>query len=242
MIWFDILSPGRSGSTVLSGCLASHPLIRSSDEGGIVSKWYRGELEKGPLNAVISSGIGPGRRGLGFDRERIVHSDRPLVIGDKSDWISVNEYRKRGAPVTLLTDFAVAHGYDLKLIVSVRDPFANIATKIISPKYERTYPDERQRWKQLTRAYRRIYRSIEEMVAGTDYRVISNEKFIAAPRETLISLADWFGLPADADWLKYCESKVFKVPRTPVEIEWPPDRREAMVQFINECSLFEGYR
>lgn len=242
MIWFDILSPGRSGSTVLSGCLASHPLIRSSDEGGIIAKWHRGELEVSPLEAVTTSGIGPGRKGLGFDRDRIVRTKTPLVIGDKSDWSAVNEHRKRGAPVTLLKDFATAFGYDLKIIVSVRDPFANVTTKIISPKYVRAYPDERQRWKQMTRTYRRIYRSIEEMVAGTDYVVISNEKFIAAPRGTLIELAAWLNLPADAEWLKYCESKVFKVVRAPADIEWPPDRRDAMVQFINECELLKEYR
>jgi hypothetical protein len=245
MIWVTFVGEGRSGHTIISAILGSHPNGFIGEERKSISRWYRNSWSKDQiLNDVLTSGMGKERKTKGFDEQKVLSYRDPLLfVGDKCGWDAVNEYAKRGAPKDILHRFGQYMDMPVKVIVSLRNPLDNVGAWYISPKYKRIYVDDTFRMKKLTRRYRTFHRAAVDIIEGTDYFLWHNELAILDPIGTIHRLSDWLGLPIDEQWAQYCAARIFKTPNTHKElVDWPKHRVEQMKSFINECSLLEYYR
>jgi len=214
--WLEMISIGRTGSTILSAIIGSHPNVRFAEEQQYSSKWLReGWTREQILEALTASGVGKARRLLGFPDSSILTYNEPLkLIGDKSDWGMVNAHMKRGAPADILSQFSAVMGMPVKALVSIRNPFETLATRINSEKYTRKWADLDLRTRKLCQHYRKFHNAASEIVEGQDYRIVPLERLIADPSEVLNELTDWLDLPTDQAWKAECLARLFKKPRT----------------------------
>lgn len=245
MQWITFVGEGRSGHTIISAILGSHPHGRIAEEQKLISRWYRAGWPKDQIfNTVLSSGMGKERKTKGFDEQMVLSHKEPLLyVGDKCGWDAVNEYMKRGAPQDILAQFGTFMQMDIKVIVSLRNPFDNISSWVSSPKYQRIYPDKDYLWKKMAKRYRRFHRHAEEIMKGQDCFIWHNEEAILHPVETIRRLSDWLELPRNEKWVEYCASRMFKKPNDRRnQIEWPDKYVQQTLDFIQESSLMEYYR
>lgn len=246
MIWLTFVGEGRSGHTIVSAILGSHPHGFIGEERKSISRWYRDGWSKDQIvNDVLTSGMGKERKTKGFDEKKVLSYSEPLLfMGDKCGWDATNEYTKRGAPKDIFNQFGQFMGMPVKVIVTVRNPFDNISAWCMSPKYQRLYPDENFLWKRMTRRYRRFHRAAQELIeeAG-DYFVWYNEAAIQDPVGTIQTLSDWLELSADNEWVQDCSSKLFTKPnQRSNQIEWPEKYKKQTFNFIQESPLMRYYR
>tara|TARA_R110000751_G_scaffold5489_3_gene24997 strand:+ start:2443 stop:3195 length:753 start_codon:yes stop_codon:yes gene_type:complete len=243
--WLTFVGEGRSGHTILSAILGSHPNARISEEQKYISKWNQGsdEWSRGrTLHHLMNSGLGGERARLGL-KGILEHEEPLLLVGDKCGWDAVNEIRKRGAPSNLISQFGDHMGLPVKTIVSLRNPLDNIANWVLSPKYARMYPDEEQRATIMIRRYRRFHNAAVDVLEGQDTFFLYNDELISNPEETIISLAAWAGLPAHLAWVKTCASGVFREPNeSRKNVNWSPENLERVTQMIESNPLLERYR
>lgn len=243
MNWLTFVGQGRSGHTILSAIIGSHPNARIGEEQKYITKWNRdGWSKEQILDHLFRSGIGRARNNLGFSG--ILTYKEPLhLVGDKCGWDAVNIYRRKDAPATILNDFSLFMGMPVKTLVTIRHPFDNISNWIASPKYKRIYPDENFRYKRMIRRYKEFYNAALDILEKQDFYCLYNEILISEPKETLSSLANWLELPVDEEWLTMCCSKIFKEPRQRRnEVEWPEKYKKRVQDYIDTCSLFIDYR
>lgn len=202
MNWITFVGEGRSGHTVLSGILCSHPHVIVAEEQKYVSKWIRGFSRDDILKALYASeGGGVTRKAMGFPNLK-THTDPLAAIGDKCGWDAVNEVKKRGESPDILTRFSKFIGMPVKVIHTSRHPLDNISAWLASPKYQRMYGNTELLHRRMVRRYCRFYETAELVMEGQDVFHVRNEELIANPRETIRSLAEWLELPADEKWLE----------------------------------------
>jgi hypothetical protein len=164
-----------------------------------------------------------------------------MVIGDKCGWDAVNEFTKRDAPATIISDFESFIGMPVKTIVTVRSPYNNIGSWVQSPKYQRMYLDRDDLFYRMVKRYRRFYKSAWEILQGVDYFILPHERLVATPNDTLQRLSEWLELPTHKSWRRDTSSRIWKTPRAH-NLEWPQKHRQAVADFISEHPLMEFYR
>lgn len=199
MIWITFVGEGRSGHTVVSGILGSHPHIRMSEEQKYISKWCRGYRKTRIIDELLAAGPGRTRRDMGFPN-LCHHTDPLMALGDKCGWDAVNEVRKRSQSPTILTRFSEFMEMPVKVIHTSRHPLDNISAWLMSPKYQRMHPDTDRLHNKMIRRYCQFYETAEEIMEGQDVFHLRNEELIADPSGTIQALSDWLGLPTDRAW------------------------------------------
>lgn len=241
MIWINFVGEGRSGHTVLSGALGSRLDTRISEEQKYIKKWREGYNRTQIMNHLNQSGAGRARQAQGWPNLRTYK--KLLGVGDKCGWDAVNEYRKRGAPATIIQDFGKFMEMPVKNIVTVRHPLDNITAWVDSNKYKRIYTDEGLRYRRMIRRYKQFYTAAWEILQGTDYTLLQHERFCADPRGTLEELTAWIGLPEDPQWLEAASARIHKKPHLRRDdIQWPAEYIDRVDMFIAESPLLECYR
>jgi len=243
MNWVTFVGEGRSGHTIVSAILGSHPHIRMGEEQKYISKWYRNGWSKDQiLEHLLQSGVGKARKLFGFPNI-LTHEEPLLTVGDKCGWDAVNEYRKRDAPVDILDQFGKHMGMPVKTIVTLRHPLDNISAWVSSPKYIRMFGDEGLRYRRMIRRYKRFHDAATNILSGQDTFFLYNEDLIAYPHATIRDMGEWLGLPVDSNWVDMCASYMFKKPnQRRSELEWPEEYVKRVTDYIDTCSLLERYR
>lgn len=243
MNWIAFVGEGRSGHTIVSAILGSHPNARVSEEQKYISKWYREHWTREQIfQHLLQSGIGRTRKSLGFSG--ILEHKEPLqLVGDKCGWDAVNEYKKREAPKSILSDFEKFINISVKTIVTLRHPLDNISAWVVSPKYKRMYSDDNLRFRRMIRRYKRFYDAVLDILEGQDTYYLYNEILIAEPEKTVIDLANWLELPIEDKWLIMCCERIFKkAHQRRDELNWPKEYKKRVFDYIDSCPLLEYYR
>jgi len=156
MIWLNFVGEGRSGHTVLSGAIGSRMDTLITEEQKFISKWRRGFSREGIFQEVQHAGAGRTRKAQGWPN--LTEYTNLRVIGDKAGWDAVNEFTKRDAPASIISDFsAFMGGMPVKTLVTVRHPLDNITAWVDSPKYKRVFSDDHLRFRRMIRRYKRFY-------------------------------------------------------------------------------------
>ena len=244
LYWVTFVGEGRSGHTILSGILGSHPHVRITDEQKYISQWYRQHWTKEKiLFQLLISGAGKARAAQGWPRLRD-HDDPLLVVGDKCGWDAVNEYAKRGAPSSIISNYGVFMGMPIKTIVTVRNPYDNIATWINSNKYARLFPDRYTRGARMIRRYRRFYNNAWDVLqAVDDYMLIPHERLVESPSVVIQELSDWLTLPKDKAWRRAAAWRIWSKPREQRKtVVYTDDELSKIKHIIDSNLLMEYYR
>ena len=243
MNWVTFVGEGRSGHTIVSAILGSHPHMRMGEEQKYISKYIRsGWTREQIIEHNLASGVGRARKLLEFPNI-LTHEEPLLAIGDKCGWDAVMEYRKRGAAPTLITDFGVHMRMPVKTIVTLRHPLDNISAWVDSNKYKRVYSDEPLRYRRMIRRYKQFHDAAIPLLENQDIFYLHNEELIADPYVVIGQLADWIGLSHDQEWLDDCASRVFKKPnQRRSEIDWPEEYVKRVTDYIESCPLMGKYR
>jgi hypothetical protein len=221
MYWLTFVGEGRSGHTIVSGILGSHPHVRISEEQKYISKWLRGMSKEEILFNLNMSGEGKYRKTMKIPN-LLNYKDPLLVVGDKCGWDAANEVRKRGASVDILTQFSNFMGMPVKVIHTTRHPLDNITAWVNSSKYERLIPDKDRRFNKMIARYTKFYEVAEKIMENQDVFHVSNEELIKDPELMFKTLCEWLNLPVTVSWCKEAASLVNNKPhRSRLEYEWP---------------------
>ena len=251
MNWVHFVGEGRCGHTIISAILDSHPNASISEEEKPVSRWCR-DPAVWTRDTIIARTI---NTGLGKERKAIVAStgltglrtpkDNLLVMGDKCGWDAVNEFKKRGAPSTILTDFGKMVDMPVKVIHVSRHPLDNISAWVQSPKWIRLHPEFYPRARVLIRRYSRFYTAAEEVMEGQDVFHLRHEELCKNPLTEITALCAWLNLPVQDEWLKMVSGAVYKKPNNRFEKEpWTEQELVDMVywRIIDKYPSLEYYK
>jgi hypothetical protein len=165
-------------------------------------------------------------------------------VGDKCGWDAVNEYAKRGAPSSLINDYAAFIELPVKTIVTVRNPLDNIASWLRGNKARRMYLDRADRGEKLIRRYRRFYKNAVDILEQVDdYKVVQHERLVDSPSEVIQELADWLGLPHNRPWRRQSAKRIWSEPRERRhEVTYSETELDEIRRIINTIPLLEYYR
>ena len=221
MYWLTFVGEGRSGHTLVSGILGSHPNVRISEEQKYISKWCRGISREDIIRALLASGGGKYRRSMGFENLD-TYTEPLLVMGDKCGWDAVNEVKRRGQASDILTRFSDFIEMPVKVIHTTRHPLDNISAWVDSPKYARLYPERDRRFNKMIARYCKFYEAAEEIMAGQDVFHLRNETLIENSSDTIQKLSDWLDLPPNKGWRRASAKYVNATPhRRRDACNWP---------------------
>jgi hypothetical protein len=216
---------GRSGHTIVSAILDSHPNARISEEQKFIHKWYtQGWERKRIIRQLLTSGQGKERKlkqlpgsGAWVDGEH-----KRLLMGDKWGLDAVSLVRKQDAPVDILDQFTAHMGMELKVIHTIRNPYDNISAWLNSPKYKRMFGEGNVLYMKSIRMYARFYGAADKLLKRHDHFTWRNEEFIADPRRVVTELAEYLELPVVEPWLTNAANSAFKKPNKRADkTEWP---------------------
>lgn len=212
MEWIAFVGEGRSGHTVVSAILDSHPHIRISEEQKYISKWRRENWTRERIiDALLSSGYGKERK-LKALPGMLTYEDPLLALGDKCGWDAVNEVRKRDGPIDIFDKFSKHMGMPIKIIHTSRNPLDNISAWLDSPKYIRIWPDEYYRGRMLIKRYSRFYTTAEQIMENQNIFHLRNEELCLSPEKVLSELVAFLGIQINSDWLSMVSSSVYSKP------------------------------
>jgi hypothetical protein len=242
--WITFVGEGRSGHTIVSAILGSHPNIKMGEEQKYIGKWLREGWTKPQIIAhLLESGVGRARRELNFPNID-TPKDPLLCIGDKCGWDAVLEVKKRGYQGDILADFGAFMGLPMKVIVTVRNPLDNISAWYQSDKMKRMYSEDELRCRRMIRRYKQFYDVAERVIKGHDTFFLHNEELIQDPAKITSELCAWLNIPCDSDWQNMCVSRVFKKPNQKRFLAaWPEGYKEERLDpWMLENSLMAYYR
>jgi hypothetical protein len=229
MIWATFIGEGRSGHTIVSAIIDSHPNARMSEEQKYIGKWCRYDLPRKVIRKKLrASGMGKERSKVALPGQLRVE-EPTIVMGDKCGWDAVNEVRKRGEGLNILQRFQNHMNCEaIKVIHTSRNPFDNISAWVQSPKYIRVWGNkESERIRQGIKRYSRFYQTAEELIQRNDVYHIRNEELCAKPKEVITGLMEFLNLPVIESHIDMCAAKVFKKPnRRSTKIDWTDDQKE----------------
>lgn len=247
MLWINFIGEGRSGQTILSAILDSHPNARIGEEQKSVTKWWRDKKSKEAiLEEVKTCGHGKERKPKALPGS-LTWEEPLLFVGDKCGWDSVNLVRKQGAPDDVLDQFSKHMGMPVKTIHTIRDPHENISSWVSSPKYQRgewARPTLDHRSNILIRRYKRFYGTADKLLSCSDHFDLYNEEFCSHPKEVLTRLCEYLGLPIVEPWFSNAVASVFKKPnRGSDKIAWSTEMWNMVGwRIIDQYDYFERYK
>jgi len=226
--WLEFVGEGRSGHTVIAAILDAHPQVRISEEVKQISKWKRGEYghRRDAFAAAHECGMGKERKKYTMsDTSQLTHIDPLLVLGDKCGWAAFTEFRKRDAGPHIFEEFSAFLRQPIKVIHSVRNPFDNIASWFMSPKYKHIWNDDTQRWSKLCTRYRRYCEAAGAILGELppeDILVVYNEDLIGCPDNVISDIFEFLEVPLEYEQLDRYREVLFTSPNEKSKlIEWP---------------------
>jgi hypothetical protein len=223
--WITFIGHGRSGHTIVSAILDSHPNVRLSEEQKYIHKWYlEGWQRKRIIRHLLPTGQGRERKAKALPGSGawVDGENERLAMGDKWGYDSVTLVRKAGAPVEILDQFTSHMGMELKVIHTIRDPYDNICAWVDSPKYQRMFGQGNQLYQKSIRQYVRFYGAADKLLKRHDHFDLHNAEMCADPRKVITELAEYLELPVVEPWLTNAANSVFKKPNKRADRhDWP---------------------
>ena len=241
--WITFVGEGRSGHTILSAILDSHPNVRMSEEQKYISKWKREDWSKDKiLTELHKSGYGKERKPKALPG-MLTYTDPLIAVGDKCGWDGINEIRKRDAPITLFDDFGKHMEMPVKIIHSVRNPFDNITAWLDSPKYQRMYKDGNTLHRRMIKRYRKFYDTAEQVLIRSEHVfTVYNEELCDNPRHVLLGLCGFLDLDPVEPWITNAINAVNKKPNRRSERRvWPEVYTQRVWDIIRSNTCLEYY-
>jgi len=253
MNWLTFVGEGRSGHTLLSGAIGSHPNARITEEAKWIDRSLRAENSvdmpvvvqelsdpEVPFEGV--NVVGKARKKQGWEGLE-TFSDPLMLLGDKCGWDATNAYKRGRTPVTVIGDFGNLINMPVKTVITVRNPYDNIANWVLSNKYTRIFPDPGTRQNRMIRRYRRFYNAAADIVSveGVNPFIVHHEKFLEDPRAMLESLCDYLELPVHDEWMAKCLEIVNAKPHR-YEVKWRNHAIDGIEHVINTNPLMSYYR
>ena len=224
--WITFIGHGRSGHTIVSAILDSHPNVRISEEQKYIKRWHtQGWTKDRILKHLLESGQGKERRhkALPGSGAWVDGKHKRLAVGDKWGYDAVGLLRVGKADADILDQFSKYMGMKLKVIHTIRDPHDNICAWLDSPKYQRQWGLGNELYRMSIRQYARFYGTAFKLLTKYDHFNLYNDKLIMEPRETLTALCEYLELPVVEPWLTNAVNSVFKKPNIrSANREWPP--------------------
>jgi hypothetical protein len=241
--WITFIGEGRSGHTIVSAILDSHPHVRLAEEQKYITKWTRdGMTREEIIDAAKKCGHGKERK-LKALPGSLTWEEPLLAIGDKCGWDAVNLTRKGGQGVDVLDRFSEHMQMPVKVIHTIRNPYDNITCYLDSPKSNRIWKDEHTLYRMCIRRYARFYDAANKLLEVYPRFDLYNEEIIENPERTLTKLCVFLDLPVVEPWLTNAVNSVYKKPNERSKRrEWPVEWEEQMPwRIIGKYDFFERY-
>ncbi len=225
--WINFVGEGRSGHTIISAILDSHPNVRLAEEQKLITKWWRDDWSREKIiTEVKECGHGKERKPKALSGS-LTWEEPLLAVGDKCGWDAVNLIKKQGATTNVLNEFGEHMDMKVKTIHTLRNPHDNISAWIASPKYQRQWPDLHYRTRMSIKRYARFYGTANDLLEGNSHFTLYNEELCASPAYILKLLCIYLDLPVVEPWLSTAAASVFEKPHKRVgEFEWDPELRD----------------
>jgi hypothetical protein len=221
--WITFVGEGRSGHTILSAILDSHPHIRIAEEQKYITKWWRdGWIKDQIIKELLNSGLGKERK-LKALPGALKYKDPLLAVGDKCGWDAPLLVKKRGAPDNILSEFGNMMGMEVKVIHTIRNPRDNIAAWVDSAKQQRLFPEEHYRTRMMIRRYAKFAELSAKVIEGQDYFNLYNDDLCLSKEKTLRDLMEFLGIEVEQPWLSNAINSINNNPnRRSDNREWDP--------------------
>lgn len=220
--WITFIGEGRSGHTIISAILDSHPNIRLAEEQKYITKWAKEGWERAKIiDATKKCGHGKERKPKALPGS-LKWEEPLLAIGDKCGWDAVNLIKKQGESIDVLDRFSDHMQMPIKVIHSIRDPYDNICAWLDSPKYQRLYGTGNSLYMKSIRRYARFYSVADELLKRHDHFDLHNAEICANPRKVITEMAEYLELPVVEPWLTNAVNSLFKRPNKRADRhDWP---------------------
>jgi len=222
--WITFIGHGRSGHTIVSAILDSHPNVRISEEHKYIGRWHReGWSREKIIQHLLPTGQGKERKLKALPGSGPWTGEHEMLyMGDKCGWDAVTEVKKREAPLSILDDFGAHMGMNVKVIHTIRDPYDNICAWLDSPKYQRMWGTGNTMYMKAIRQYTRFYGTADKLLKRYDHFDLHNGEMCSDPRRVITELAEYLELPIVEPWLTNAADSVFKRPNKRADRrEWP---------------------
>ena len=245
--WITFIGHGRSGHTIISAILDSHPNVRIAEEQKYINKWsQQGWTRDRIISHLLQAGQGKERKlkALPGSGPWVEGKHERLAVGDKWGYDAVGLVRKGKASVEVLDEFASYMGMKLKVIHTIRNPYDNVCAWLDSPKYIRQWGTGDYMYRMAVRQYVRFYDHAFKLLNRYDHFDLYNDEIIAQPRETITKLCEYLELPIVEPWLTNAASSLYKKPNVrSANREWPAEWLEAIDQrIISKYDFFERFK
>ena len=243
MNWITFIGEGRSGHTIVSAILDSHPNVRLAEEQKYITKWVRdGWSKEKIIKATKACGHGKERK-LKALPGSLTWEEPLLAMGDKCGWDAVNLIRKHGCGPTILDNFVKHMKMEVKVIHTIRNPYDNISAWLNSPKYQRQFGTGNELYRMSLRRYARFYSTAAPLLEHHRFDLY-NEELIDNPNRVLCGLCAYLEIPVVEPWLSNAVGSLFKRPHERFsERKWPIKWEEQMPwRIINKYGFFERYK
>ena len=222
--WITFVGHGRSGHTIISAILDSHPNVRVAEEQKYIAKWsQQGWTRDKIVPHLLSSGQGKERKFKALPGSGAWTGEhKRLAVGDKWGYDAVGLVRTGRASVEVLKEFTDHMGMDLKVIHTIRDPYDNICAWLDSPKYKRMYGTGNSLYMKSIRQYTRFYEYADRLLKRYDHFDLHNAEICADPRRVITEMAEYLELPVVEPWLTNAANSLFKRPNKRADRhDWP---------------------
>ncbi len=241
--WITFIGEGRSGHTIISAILDSHPNVRLAEEQKLITKWIRdGWSREKIIDEVKKCGHGKERK-LKALPGSLTWEEPLLAIGDKCGWDAVNLVKKHGQTPSIIDNFSEHINMPIKIIHTIRNPYDNITAYLDSPKSNRKWRDEDTLYRMCIRRYARFYSTAIKLLEMYPRFDLYNEEIIENPERILTKLCAFLDLPLVEPWLTNAVNAVYKKPNERSKRrEWPAEWEEQMPwRIIGKYYFFERY-
>ncbi len=245
--WITFVGHGRSGHTIISAILDSHPNVRIAEEQKYINKWHgQGWTRDKILPHLLASGQGRERKlkALPGSGTWVDGAHPRLAVGDKWGYDAVGLLRAGQASVEVLDQFVTHMGMELKVIHTIRDPYDNICAWLDSPKYQRRWGTGNNMYRMAIRQYTRFYDHAAKLLDRYDHFDLYNDEIIAQPREIIMNLCNYLKLPIVEPWFTNAANSLYKKPNVRSANRVWPDKwiRNIDERLISKYPYFEKFR
>jgi hypothetical protein len=242
--WITFIGEGRSGHTIISAILDSHPNVRLAEEQKLITKWTRdGYSREKIIDEVKKCGHGKERKPKALPGS-LKWEEPLLAIGDKCGWDAVNLTRKHGESLDILDRFAEHMQMPVKVIHTIRNPYDNITAYLDSPKWQRLHGTGNELYRMCIRRYARFYSAALPLLERHHRFDLYNEEIIENPERVITKLCCFLDLPIVEPWLTNAVNSVYKKPNERSKRrEWPTKWEEQIPwRIIEKYDFFERYQ
>lgn len=241
--WITFIGEGRSGHTIISAILDSHPNVRMAEEQKLITKWHRdGWSREKIIEEVKNCGHGKERKSKALPGS-LTWEEPLLAIGDKCGWDAVNLVKKNKIGEDVLDQFSEHMELPIKVIHTIRNPYDNITAYLDSAKWQRLHGTGDQLYRMCIRRYARFYSAALPLLERYHRFDLYNEEIIENPERTITKLCAFLDLPLVEPWLSNAAESVYKKPNERSKNrEWPAKWEEQMPwRIIGKYEFFERY-